>query len=305
MSNPWQRIFPRSGRTGGSGGGGRPSFQDFMNAYGGGSNERLPIGVPEGFTAPRPTNLSGMSARAGEGWAEAGRGHGTIFPQAPRYYDGDEYRYRPMSPGAIAAVQDQMARGGLLTSDFIMGVWDPATAEAYKALMGMANQQGVTVEQASNLLQSGESMQWDPATGTYVSTGGTGAGNPPIPELVTRISDPEVLKGVFRRAAIELIGIGWTEEQVSRAAAAYNNVERERQRAQYDAQLAAGQLGSMTEGDNPQASEVVDIPSPEGWIDAYVRKQDPAGVAENEALDMVGTFMQTAGSTAWGVGRQV
>jgi hypothetical protein len=300
MSDSFLDIPLRNRGGGGGSRSGRPTFNP-----GPATEERLPIGVPEGYTAPRPTNLRGMTTRGSEGWSEGGRGHGTIFPQAPRYYDGDEYRVRPMSPAAIAAIQDQMARAGLLTSDFMMGVWDPATAEAYKVLLGMANAQGTTVEQAMTLLGSGERMEWDPATGTYQSVGGLGAGAAPVPELVTRVTDPEVLKSVFRRAAIETIGIGWSEEQLQRAADAYNNVERQRQQEAYDTQLAAGQLGSMTDGGAPVAGEVVEIPSAEGWIDSYIRKEDPAGVAENQALDMVDVFMQTAGSTAWGVGRQI
>lgn len=300
MSDSFLDI-PLRNRGGSTRRSGRPTFNPDTGRN---ADDPLPIGVPEGYTAPVPTDLRGMSTRAAEGWSDAGRGHGTIHPRSPRYYEGDEYRVRPMSPAAIAAIQDQMARAGLLTTDFMMGVWDPATAEAYKVLLGQANAQGITVEQAMTLMGSGEQMQWDPATGTYQSVGGS-AGPAPVPELVTRVTDPEVLKSVFRRAAIEMIGIGWSEEQLERAAAAYNNVERTRQQEQYDAQLAAGQLGSMTEGGVPTASEVVDIPSPEGWVDSYIREQDPAGVAENQALDMVDVFMQTAGSTAWGVGRQI
>lgn len=306
MSNGWQSVFPNSRETRRSGSGGEMSFADYLERYGGDDDEPLPIGVPEGYTAPVPTDLRDMG-RAAEHWGTfTGAGqHGSMRPQAPRYYDGDEYRQRPMSPAAIAAIQDQMARAGLLTSDFLMGVWDPSTAEAYKTLLGIANQQGTTAEQAMTLLGSSERMEWDPATGTYVSAGGLGAGAQAPPELVTRVTDPEVLKSVFRRAAIEMIGIGWSEEQLERAAAAYNNVERTRQREAYDTQLAAGQLGAMTEGMDPVAGEVVEIPSAEGWIDSHIRNEDPAGVAENQALDMVDVFMQTAGSTAWGVGRQV
>lgn len=293
------------------------------------------IGVPDDYAAPGPPrNFSGMGARAAEGWnsgserrpgfmgavmeqfapgsAGGGQGPGALRAIYPQYKTGDEAMVRPYSREKIAELQQKMAMSGLLTDDFYPGVWSPSTEAAFQTLLAMSNQSGTSWEQTlqmigdPNLGGTGGTLRWNPETGTFERTSAPGVDAAPmVPELVTRITDPKVLESIFRRASIDMLGIGWGPEQLQMATQAFNEIERSRQRDLYEAQLAAGQLGNLTEGGAaPEAREVVDIPSPEGFIDSYVREKNPEEFAENEALNMIDVFMQTAGSTAWGVGRQ-
>lgn len=293
--NPYNPFS--SGSSSGGGGGG---FGTSARPTGGSTSddERQPIGVPPGYVVDVPRDLTGMSANAAENWAERGAGHGTMAARPPRYYDGEEWRPAGMSPQAIRELQMQMAMVGLLDSTFNPGVWGPDDATAFKDLLAYANARGITWEAAlanytMSVQETGGQLQWNPETGTFEPGGGSsGMAGPPA--LVTRTTDPLVLEHMFRSAAIERAGIGWDHERIQAAVRTYNQIETQRQRDLYNAQLAAAELG--------QEGSVVDIPSPDAWFDAYVEENDPENVRMNDTLGYINDFMALAGSTAWGIG---
>lgn len=263
-------------------------------------SDRHAIGVPDDFTAPVPTH-NDMTARGAEQWADTRPEHVTLTPRPPQFWDGDEWATRPRNEAAIRQIQDQLTAAGILTGGFIYGRWDPKTAEAWRVVLGIANSEGMSPEQAMLYLLSGEQVEYDPATGNYTRPDSAGGQRATVPELIVQITDPETLKNMFRRAVIDTAGIGWDDNRLNMAVQAFNNLERQRQEEMYNARLAAGQLGSMTDGEDPQRQEVVQMPSPEGWVDNYIRQQDPEQVAVNDSLDMVSAFMQTATGSGWGV----
>lgn len=298
MPVDWGLGFGGSG-GGGGGLGGFGSRPDSSNRPH--NDERQPIGVPEDYTIGVPQDMTGMSATAGEGWAAGGKGHGMMVDRPPRYFDGAEWTPAGLSPQAIRELQMQMAMTGLLTSDFSPGVWDESSMNAYKSLLSFANARGVTWEAALELYtqsvsETGGRVQWDPATGQFVPAGGGGPGSGGPPPLITRTTDPLVLKQVFRSAAIEQLGTGWDQQRIDQAVQAYNQLEIQRQQELYDMQVA--NMGQGVSG------SVVEIPSAEAWIGSYIEGQDPAGQQANSMLNYTADAIQLLGSPAWGVGGQ-
>lgn len=286
---------------GGGGGGGLGGFGSRPDSSNRPHNDRSPIGVPDDYLAVRPQDLTGMSATAGEGWAAGGKGHGSMVDRPPRYFEGAEWTPAGLSPQAIRELQMQMAMTGLLNSDFNPGVWDDPSVDAYKQLLSFANARGVTWEAALELYtqsvsETGGRIQWDPATGQFVPAGSGGTGTAGPPPLITRTTDPLVLKQIFRSAAIEQLGTGWDQTRVDSAVQAYNQLEVQRQQELYDMQVA--NMGQGVSG------SVVEIPSAEAWIGSYIEGQDPAGQQANSMLNYTGEAIQLLGSPAWGVGGQ-
>jgi hypothetical protein len=319
-----RRDQPGGGRTGSpiiegilgisSRGGGTTSLNDGPPRGGGSTSTRRPLGVPEDYTATGRRDLSGMSARAAEGWAAQGAGHGTAVQRRPRYFEGDEWRpAADLSPNSQAEMQRRLVAGGWLSgSGWTLGVWGPKTASAYADLLSFANARGIDAEAAMILSENGALADTDEFGNIVEPGGGSGTAGPtPIPGLVVRTTDPKVLADIFRKAVIEIAGTGWSRERINTAVMAFNEVERQRQEAQYEAELASQlTVTDRTEVDPTtgepipvgQSGEVVDIPSPESYISAYVREQDPDAVEDFEALSFTGEAMKLLGSPAWGVG---
>jgi hypothetical protein len=262
-----------------------------------------PIGVPEGYEAQVPINLP------------AGPQSGSATPvqtsatRTPYYYDGDEYRPAAWSSEHIFSLQQEMAAAGVLRGPFVRGYWDDNSRAAYTELLGYANGRGMRMRPALNeLLALSDSVTAEGGQVQYtvdeygnvvpVTTGGTGT-TPPA--LVTRQTDPGVLRRVFRQAVIDIAGEGWDQSRIEQLVQSYNQMEIQRQREMYDAEIAS-QPGL---GGEPGAeSTVTDIPTPDAWIEAQVAQQDPGAVAQHEALGFTDIFMQTMANPAWGVGGQ-
>jgi hypothetical protein len=217
--------------------------------------------------------------------------------QAARYFDGDQYMPRKFSPAQIWELQQILAQMGLLTGSFQREIWDEPTANAYAGVLAYANQQGLTEQQA--LMRMGQ----DGGAGTTGSRYrvdengklvpiGEEAGRE-VPPLVTRTTDPKVVQAVFRKAAIELLGQGWSREQITGMQQAYTQMEEQRQRDLYEAQIR--------ESGTPQAGSVVDIPSPEAFAETYITEKAPEDKQEYEAMRYASEAAQLLGSTAWGI----
>lgn len=241
-----------------------------------------PIGVPQGYTVPVPVT-NPVQLREGSGGS-------TI--QRPTYFDGDDWLPSSYSAVEIFQMQTALAKVGLLRGTWSGGYWDDSTRKAYRELLGMANARGS--RNADTLLNEmlTQSQELGGALFTVDENGNVVMTRPGSQDqrapLVTRTTDPAALRNVFRRSVIELLGEGWSEDQINGMVKSYNDMEVQRQTAAYNAQETGG--------------SIQDIPSPESFIESQVQAKDPIGVQANEALGFASDFMQLASSTAWGVG---
>jgi hypothetical protein len=220
--------------------------------------------------------------------------------QAPRYFDGDQYNLRRLPPSEIWKVQQLLAQIGLLGGSFQREIWDQPTAEAYAGVLAYANQQGLTEQQA--LLRLGQGAESGTTTGQryrvdengeLIPITGEGAG-PDVPPLTIRKTDPKVLRQIFQRGSIELLGTGLNPDEVQTMVGAYSQMEEQRQRDLYESQIR--------ESGTPQAGEVLDIPSPEAFLDTYTADKFGPQREEAQGVNYTMDAMQLLGSPAWGVG---
>lgn len=271
-------------------GGGGPSVE-------GSTSMSAPIGVPDDYMASGPPGWHrSMSA------IEAGADPGGLPPAriAPRYFDGDQYMPSRFSPAEIWDLQQTLAQIGLLTSPFQREIWDQETANAYAGVLAYANQQGLTEKQALLRMAGGEGVGGEgrgtryrvDENGALVPITGEGAG-PDVPPLTIRKTDPKVLDLVFRKASMEILGQGLGPAERQQMVAAYGQMEEQRQRDLYEAQIR--------ESGTPERT-VLDIPSPEAFADLYTQENFGPEREENEAMNFTQDAIQMLGSTAWGVG---
>lgn len=250
-------------------------------------DEKNPIGVPDDYSVPRRQY----------GREEMGDIRFRRQPQSwvtnvgPVYFDGDEYIPANWTSNQIWMMQQALANVGLLSGTFTRNVWDDTTRNAYKQLLGLANAQGLDVDRTLQELLatagSEEGARWKvDENGNVVPAGGSAA----PPPLVKRHTDPTTLRSTFRKAVIEMLGEGWSQEDINKMVQAYHGVESQRQEQAYNMEIA-GKAGTIT-----------DIPSPEAFVEDYVTKKDPMGVQTQDALGFSQEFMDLASSTAWGVG---
>lgn len=251
------------------------------------SGEPNPIGVPKGYTTPRRQHQ-----REEMGDIRFRRDPQSYTSQIPpSYFDGDEYIPANWPADQIFQLQQALGRVGLLTGTFTPHTWDQSTRNAYKELLALANAQGIDANRALGELlrtssaEKGGQYKVD-EFGNIVPVGQE-QGPPP---LVTRTTDPAQLRTTFRKAVIETLGEGWSQEEINKMVAAYNQVEIQRQTQAYNMDI------------NGTAGNVQEIPSPEAFIEEQITKKDPVGVQTNDALDFTQDFMQIANSPAWGVG---
>lgn len=259
-----------------------------------------PIGVPEQYKVPKVSY-----GREEMGDVRFGRDTRQVYekgldpydqPGRTTYYSGDEYIPANLPAEQIWELQQMLARVGLLRGTFSRSVWDQTTRNAYSQLLGLANAQGIDANMAlQQLLSSSDGTvdgtgQWTVDEFGNVVPAGQGEGPPP---LVTRTTDPAALRQTFRKAVIDILGEGWSQDEINKMVAAYNNVEIQRQTQAYNATYGIG---------GQEGGNVMDIPSPEAFIEAEVLKKDPVGAQTAEALDFTQEFMDIAGSPAWGIG---
>lgn len=217
----------------------------------------------------------------------------TQYAGYPTYFNGDEYIPANFPATSIWLIQQQLAKVGLLRGNFSKQVWDPTTRNAYKQLLALANAQGINAEQALTQMmnnvgevgtEGGGGQYTTDENGNIIPVGGSQAA-----PLVTRTSDPTQLRQLFRKAVIEQLGEGWSQDKINAMVAAYNQIEISKQT----------QANAMQQG---AGGTISDIPSPESFIQGQVEAQDPIGVQTHQALDFTGEFMEMANNPAWGVG---
>lgn len=250
------------------------------------------IGVPDDYT------VQGMM-HPQEEMGDIRFRRNTSYPYdiTPRYKDGDEYIPANLPSTEIWALQQALAKVGLLNSTFTRNTWDSATRNAYRELLGLANATGLTWDKTLQELLATSGGK-DGAGGSRYTVDENGnvvlsSEGDEVPPLITKTTDPAALRSTFRRAVIEMLGEGWSTAEINKMVAAYNQVEIAKQTEAHNMQY--GLEGQGQEGDN-----MVAMPTPEEFIAQQVEAKDPAKKQEYEALGFVGDFMQMATQPAWG-----
>lgn len=100
------------------------------------------IGVPDTYSVS--ANQTGRFGPLKTGYVLA------KTPVPPRYVTGAEYRPRFLAPERIAALQQTLARSGLIgpKQTYRIGVWDETSASAYRKVLAYANQGGIDEDTA-------------------------------------------------------------------------------------------------------------------------------------------------------------
>lgn len=236
-----------------------------------------PIGVPEDYPIHFPKRPSLAQLRESTNQPlKPGQKPTSTLGQAPFYMDGDDWIPANYSPDMIFSIQQGLVTAGLLTSSYSTHVWDQPTRMAYRELLAISNASGMRAEEKlAELLAT-------------AAAGGIQRPGTPPPPLVTRTTDPESLRQVFRKAVIDLTGQGWNRAQIDSAISAYNQIEVQRQQEAYNATYYNG-------GGNVQ-----DIPDPTSYIESKVQAENPDAVAGESALNFIDLFVNTATGSGWG-----
>lgn len=237
----------------------------------------VPIGVPPGYKSTKV--LRPAPRRPGEVTGEAG---GYVVPVRPQYFEGDELMPSQMSPDRIADLQREMVAAGMIRpgARISMGVWDDASVDGYYRLLAYANRGGMTWMAALNKIKaSGAGFFEVDEQGNLVPVGEEAAD-----QIPTRTTPPEELRQTFRRAVIDTLGQGWSEDQINSMVSAYNSMEIERQREAISAEGTS--------------RNVVGVPSPEAFIVEQATQTDPGRAQAEQGLDYMNQFMALVGR--WG-----
>lgn len=252
---------------------------------GGESSGPEPLGVSADYRVPYQRNLTGMSARAGEGWASQGAGHGSIGERGPQYWDGDEWAPASMDPASIGQLQAGLAAAGLLTSDWTYGVFGRSTMEAYKQLLEAANAAGLS-DQAMLQQYANSPGQF----GGSSSEGGSGGGHwefdengEPVwvpdtftaPPLQVRLPDRTTVKEGLRAGIIDRLGQGYSDQELERMVDAYMTAVRQPQEAAYMQEVDRMEDEFYGREGASEAIETVDAPSLEAFMEETLREEDP------------------------------
>lgn len=246
-----------------------------------------PIGVPYAVPVIDPT--TGTAAVGPDGTpiykpftASVPGGHwydhvtGATVEVPPRYFSGAEWLPGSLPPDKIAALQKGMVQAGLLKpGQAQLGIWDPASVNAYQNLLAFANSSGLDAQTAL--------MRWQSA---HTQTGDTGTPHQP---LVVQLTNPDDLKQVFRKAVIDTLGQGWTSDQLDQMVNTYQGMQRSAQEQQYQ------MTGSGSSTDPGQGGTITAPPDPTTFATQQAQQQNPNLAQEHSALGFVDQFKQLVG----------
>jgi hypothetical protein len=242
---------------GGSRSGGATSFQDFMRTFG--SDEET---EPDKDFVPR---LPGRATLAAYNEPKFQYGAGR-----PRYFRGDETDPGRLPPHNIAAIQRLMVDANLL-NDPRWGFWDPESETAYRQVLREANAMGVDAETLLTTYADAAAMAEQEAKGPFQAD-----------PLVFQVHNEKDVQNAFRKAIVEHLGEGWTQEQINAAAASYRAEEIRVQRGAQEQMIARERQLYETGGTDIEEITQVDVPSPDVWIEEEARRRDMAGYQANE-----------------------
>lgn len=207
-----------------------------------------PLGVPAGYVANRP----------GAGTANV---FGVAVPvptssQPARYYAGHEFKFAGRPPEEIVQVQRMLAGAGLIgpKTDFRLGVWDDASATAYRKLLEFANVNGYDEAEALQVY----------AQAPEINAGGV-SGSGALPRA--RLSNPDDLAQIVDTVSKATLGRRVDPSFVQRFISAY-------QRAELDESTAANATGG---------GAFVSAPDPQTMAEQMLRQEQPGAAFRTDA----------------------
>jgi hypothetical protein len=209
----------------------RPSLTDLLSAAPGApaadSTDDLGfIGMPKGYVPMRtPTPYRGGPISPAQ--AER-RATPQIMP--PRYKTGDEMEPRSYSAENIARLQQQLAQAGLIGPEtrFRVGVWDSTSVNAYKNLLGYANQGGISREDALQTLLTAP-----------MARGAEGVMGEKAPRFEQKLNayeftDPARVRQTAEAAFQEALGRKPKKDELDRFVRTWQSQEQRSQKAVFD-----------------------------------------------------------------------
>lgn len=188
---------------------------------------------------------------------------------SPQYKPGDELKLL-QTPELVPQIQAQLVNAGLLNAKSVRpGVWDSSSQSAYKTVLGYANQNGITAQEALQIL----------------------AGNPKLGSTSTRAANiiqetnPIDIIATAQDSAQKLLGRQFTEAELQPLVAHYQALESGAQKKAYT-------MG----GKDGKGGTVVTPPTVSNAADDYFKKRygpDVAGYAAVEATNNFYSLLHT------------
>lgn len=197
-----------------------------------------------------------------------------IVDQGPRYFEGDQWGPGSLPDEARDQLQRALIQAGLLDpKDYQPGVWDAASAAAYRDLLRESNGSGmgwkVNLQRRLDLAAQG-----------LINIKGARKRAP----LTVQLTSPTEIKARADDAAPELLGRKLTDSEVSPFVKAYNDQERLAQTAAYNAE--------------PSGGTVTAPPQPKDYISQAIKDKYKTEVGGNQIGQNALVFMKLLGENA-------
>jgi len=231
-----------------------------------GSSGSMYIGVPDDW---QPRTRGRMT-----GDPRSQYGPGLPNPDANLYKPDDVLKAAPTGSSGRWALQQQMVMVGLLDpEDFTPGIWDAESRNAFEELLGIANTMGVSYQTA--LTRMAEAGGVGGAVPDESGGGGAAGGEAGPPPLVLNPSDPETLKAIVDRAAMDIYGRGLTDEEASKIVNTYLAFEEATQRETH-AVNTSGEGGTLPT-----------MPDVDVFMQTALEKQNPEEATAKKGADAI------------------
>lgn len=233
-----------------------------------------PIGVPPDYVVERDKSYSHTSPSP-DGGRSTRRTRTEKRTYTPRYFEGYDWRPASLPPDRIVQLQRALIDAGLIDGNakIHLGVWDETSRDGYRKLLAFANASGLDEHAALNQWKMTRDQFGDPAQS--------------LPPLQVKLSNPDDLKLVFRKAVMDSLGEGWDETKLDAMVASYQEQERQAQTEAYNLQVANGGEGA--------AGTVTTPPSPDTFALSQVESEDPTGAQAYKGLHFQNEFFQMLG----------
>lgn len=190
------------------------------------------------------------------------------------FLQGDQYEPGWGGTERMARLQAKMNAAGLYGTDgYVPGVWAPKDADAYAMILETANARGVADPEQALDLFAAEARVTNPKA------------KAPRAPLVTQYADPEAVRQVVRKSALDMLGQRLSDADESRIVQAYQAYTTQSQQAQYAATNPGGMGGSYTEPMSAQA-----------FAQAQVEATDPGQLGAQRYLDAFGEITKSLGT---------
>jgi hypothetical protein len=240
------------------------------------------LGVPKGYAATRPAAPSTARRAVRPEMTPPPERMPEVIP--PRYKEGDQYRLRGVAPEIRAMFQAEMDRAGLYAKgkSYVLGDWQENDSEAYAKLLKFANRYGYTDQEAITQMRTLTADERAAAgLGGSGGAGGTGTTRQP---LVVSLSHPDDIRNLADTTARKTLGRKLTADQLTNFVAAYQNMQRESQAAEYN----------TTSGSTTAARD------PEVFAETQIAALDPLGAEAKKEVDVFKTISAHLGGIRGG-----